>query len=80
MESSKEEKQQARDIYLFYLLYGGGLRMSEACGIKNKEIHLIVFKNTASLEDILSHFFDLTEFPKGKAATSHISRSCVFIR
>ena len=39
MEACKEEKQQVRDICLFYLLYGGGLRVSEACGIKNKDIH-----------------------------------------
>lgn len=33
------EKQKERDICLFYLLYGGGLRVSEACQIKNSEIH-----------------------------------------
>ena len=39
LETDKKEKQQARDLCLFYLLYGGGLRVSEACQLKNKEIH-----------------------------------------
>ena len=39
MQADRKEKQQARDICLFYLLYGGGLRVSEACGIKNREVH-----------------------------------------
>lgn len=38
MKKSKE-KQKTRDICLFYLLYGGGLRVSEACRIKNNDIH-----------------------------------------
>lgn len=38
MKKSKE-RQKKRDICLFYLLYGGGLRVSEACRIKNNDIH-----------------------------------------
>lgn len=37
MKRSKE-KQKERDMSLFYLLYGGGLRVSEACQIKNRDI------------------------------------------
>ncbi|MCZ0931916.1 MAG: tyrosine-type recombinase/integrase [Oligoflexia bacterium] len=40
LEMFKKEKiKRARDKALFFLLYGGGLRVSEACQLKNQEIN-----------------------------------------
>lgn len=38
MEKSKQTERTRRDMCLFYLLYGGGLRVSEACRLENKKI------------------------------------------
>lgn len=38
MEKNKNEKKKERDLCLFYLLYGGGLRVSEACRIKTRDM------------------------------------------
>ena len=37
MENTTEKKKE-RDMCLFYLLYGGGLRVSEACHLKTRKI------------------------------------------
>ena len=39
LEMFKKEKIKAIDKALFFLLYGGGLRVSEACHLKNKDIN-----------------------------------------
>ena len=39
LEMFKKEKIKAVDKTLFFLLYGGGLRVSEACRLKNKDIN-----------------------------------------
>ena len=38
LEMFKKNKIKNRDKVLFFLLYGGGLRVSEACCLKNKDI------------------------------------------
>ena len=38
MENSKQKERTKRDMCLFYLLYGGGLRVSEACHLRNSKI------------------------------------------
>lgn len=39
LEMFKKRKIKNRDKTLFFLLYGGGLRVSEACHLKNKDIN-----------------------------------------
>ena len=39
LETLKKQKIKQRDKALFFLLYGGGLRVSEACHLKNKDIN-----------------------------------------
>lgn len=60
---SKEVKTQdsKRDMVLFYLLYGAGLRISEACHVKNKDINL---KNRVILIQGKGDKERLVSFPK----------------
>lgn len=40
-EKEEEKTNTKRDKALFFLLYGGGLRISEACHLKNKDIDFV---------------------------------------
>ena len=57
-KNTKENIHSLRDRALFFLLYGGGLRVSEACGLKIKDInwldHSIKIKGKGKKERLVS--------------------------
>ena len=85
MQTDKKEKQQARDLCLFYLLYGEGLRVSEACQLKNKFIpatwftffYFKIASNPKNLQKILGFFFKSTIVMTEKGGDHEIKESIV---